>query len=117
MKKIATFCLTLFLLMGTLVSFSTDGVKEVKLKTSAICNMCKARLERNVGLSKGVKEVALDVNSKVLTVKYNSAKTDVAEIKKTVSKIGYDADEVVAIQSAHDKLPKCCRKGAVAHKD
>ena len=98
-------------------SFAQSGEKVVKIKTSAICEMCKERLERNLGLSKGVKESNLNLDDKVMTVKYNPKKTDVASIKETIVNTGYDADEVVADQKAHDKLPKCCQKTAAAHKD
>jgi mercuric ion binding protein len=106
------------LLLWTLSpTFAADNTKEAKIKTSAICNMCKLRIERNVVLSKGVKEAVLDVKSKILTVQFYPGKTNVKEIRETVSKIGYDADEVVAVQKAHDKLPKCCRKDAAPHVD
>jgi copper chaperone CopZ len=54
--------------------------------------MCKARIERNLGLSKGVKESNLDLNDKVVTVKYNPDKTTEAAIKATINNTGYDAD-------------------------
>ena len=98
-------------------SFAQSGEKVVRIKTSAICEMCKERLERNLGLSKGVKESNLDLDDKVMTVTYNPKKTDVASIKETIMKTGYDADEVVADLKAHDKLPKCCQKTAAPHKD
>jgi mercuric ion binding protein len=91
-----------FLILVLVISsqaFATSD-KEVKIKTSAICSMCKARIERNVGLSKGVKEVNLDVKSKVVTVKYNEKKTDEAAIRSVISKTGYDADQVPARQTA-----------------
>lgn len=97
--------------------FAQSGDKVVKIKTSAICEMCKERLERNLGLAKGVRESNLDLDDMVMTVKYNPKKTDVASIKETIVKTGYDADEAVADQKAHDKLPKCCQKTAKPHKD
>ena len=102
----------LFLGMNVAIA---DGDKEIKIKTSAICEMCKARIERNLGLSKGVKESNLDLSNKVVTVKYNPSKTTPEAIKATIVKTGYDADEVTANQKAHDKLPSCCRKTAAAH--
>jgi mercuric ion binding protein len=92
-----------------------DGDKEIKIKTSAICEMCKARIERNLGLSKGVKESNLNLTDKVVTVKYNPNKTTPEAIKATIISTGYDADTQVANQKAHDKLPSCCRKTAAAH--
>ncbi len=99
------------------LGFSQTNDKEVKIKTSAICEMCKERLDRNLGLSKGVKYANLDLKDKVMTVKYNPKKTDVASIKETIVNTGYDAGDVVADQKAHDKLPKCCQKSAAAHSD
>ena len=92
-----------------------EGDKEIKIKTSAICEMCKARIERNLGLSKGVKESNLDLKDKVVTVKYNPNKTTPEAIKATIINTGYDADTQIANQKAHDKLPSCCRKTAAAH--
>ncbi len=91
--------------------------KVVKIKTSAKCTMCKRKLEREVGLSKGVKEVNLDLNDKVLTVRYNEGKTDDIKVRNTVAKIGYDADDIPAVKASHDKLPKCCQKSAKEHID
>ncbi len=90
---------------------------EVQIKTSAICGMCKKRIERDLGLSKGIESASLNLDNKVVTVKYNPRKTDAKKIKGQISKIGYDADEVVADQKAHDALPDCCQKTAAAHKD
>ena len=93
-----------------------DKEKEVKIKTSAICGMCKARIERNLAFEKGVKESTLDVKSKIVTIKYNSAKTDVAKLKANISKTGYDAEEVLADEAGYAKLPSCCKKsGSMNH--
>jgi len=88
-----------------------DKDKEVKIKTSAICGMCKARIERNLAFEKGVKESTLDVKSKIVTIKYNPAKTDIAKLKANISKTGYDAEEVMADEASYAKLPGCCKKG------
>lgn len=87
----------------------------VKIKTSAVCKMCKARLERDMSLSKGVEKAELSLDNKVLTIAYNDKKISPAEIRFAVTKIGYDADHLVADQKAHDRLPKCCRKDVQPH--
>lgn len=113
MKKTILLFAALFF---TLNFVNADGKdKEVKFKTSAICEMCKARIERNLGLSKGVKASNLDLNDKVVTVRYNADKTTEEAIKATINNTGYDADLSVANQKAHDKLPSCCRKTAQPH--
>jgi periplasmic mercuric ion binding protein len=89
----------------------------VKIKTSAKCGMCKARIEGDMGKTKGVQKVNLDLNDKTVSIVYNPKKTDLATLKASISKIGYDADEVMANQKSHDALPDCCQKDAAAHLD
>lgn len=106
---------TFFLSLATLFVSGTalhaqDSSGEVKIKTSAICEQCKERIERNLAYEKGVKEADLDVKTKVVTIKYNPKKTDVAKLKANITKTGYDADEVVADPAGYAKLPSCCKK-------
>ncbi|WP_338876501.1 heavy metal-associated domain-containing protein [Spirosoma sp. SC4-14] len=106
--------LTSLVILGSAFAGSTvrdDKDKEVKIKTSAICSMCKARIERNLSFEKGVKEANLDVKTKVVTIRYNPAKTDVAKLKANISKTGYDAEDVLADEVGYNKLPSCCKKG------
>ena len=114
LRNLFLTALTSFILLGN--SFGgaptrDDKDKEIKIKTSAICGMCKARIERNLAFEKGVKEADLDVKTKVVTIKYNPAKTDVTKLKANISKTGYDAEEVVADEAGYNKLPSCCKKG------
>ena len=115
LRNLVLTALTSLLILGN--SFASaptrdDKEKEVKIKTSAICGMCKARIERNLTFEKGVKEANLDVKTKVVTIKYNPAKTDVDKLKANISKTGYDADELVADETGYNKLPSCCKKGS-----
>ena len=89
--------------------------EEITIKTSAICGMCKERIEHDMSYAKGVKSVSLDLETKDLTVNYNPKKTTPGELRKAVSKIGYDADDLVADPKAYEKLPACCKKDAAPH--
>jgi len=51
----------------------------------------------------------------VLTVEYKLGKTSPEKIRTAVSKIGYDADDVVADPKAYEKLPECCKKDGHHH--
>ena len=93
-----------------------DKYLEIKIKTSAVCGMCKDRIEQGLAFEKGIKDVSLDVDTKIATVKYNPGKTNPDEIRKLISKMGYDADSIPADQKAYDKLPACCKKDAPEHK-
>lgn len=90
-------------------------VEEVKIKTSAMCGMCKERIEKNMAFEKGVTAVNLDVETKIVTISYKPSKTNVEALCKAISKIGYDANDVLADKEAYDKLPSCCKKDAAAH--
>ena len=97
------------------VATKAKGTEMVQFKTSAVCDMCKARLEKSLAYEKGVQAANLDVPSKVLTVTYNPAKTTPAALRTAVQKTGYDADETTADARAYDRLPDCCKKTASAH--
>ena len=84
--------------------------EEIKIKTSAVCGMCKTKIEHDLALEKGIKSVSLDLDTKVVTVGYDPKKTNPDQIRKEISMIGYDADNVPADKKAFDKLPPCCQK-------
>lgn len=89
--------------------------EKVEIKTSAICDQCKERIEKNMAFEKGVTAVSLDSETKILMVEFKKGKTDKEKLKKAVSKIGYDADEVPADPKAYDRLPSCCKKDVAPH--
>jgi periplasmic mercuric ion binding protein len=88
----------------------TTKIKEAKIKTSAICEMCKARIEKAVNRLDGIKKSDLDVESKVLTVSYNPDDITLEKIRETLNRTGYDADDTKADPRGYAKLPKCCKQ-------
>ena len=90
---------------------TASSTAEIKIKTSAQCEECKSRIEKAVNKLDGIEAADLDVESKVLTVTYQTDQTDPDEIRLAVSRVGYDADDVPANERAYKKLPKCCQKG------
>ena len=115
-SKIAGFAFALFILMMMTSFIAAEKLVEIKIKTSAVCGMCKDRIEQGLAFEKGIKDVTLDVATKIATVKYNPGKTNPDEIRKLISKLGYDADSIPSDQKAYDKLPACCKKDAPEHK-
>jgi len=88
---------------------------ELKVKTSAVCNMCKGTIEEAMSYEKGVKKSVLDVKSKILTVTYNPKKTTPEKIRLALSNAGYDADDVLANPKSYKNLPDCCKKEKAGH--
>lgn len=116
MKKISI----IFIIMLGLALGASTGVmaqdaepkeKEIKIQTSAVCGDCEERIESNMAFEKGVKSVELDDETKIVTIVYKTAKTDPDKLRKAISEIGYDADDVEADPKAYAKLPACCKKG------
>lgn len=106
----AVLCIIVLFLTANF-AYSKDEIKEVKIKTSAECEMCKTKIEKAVNRLTGIESSNLDVESRVLTVKYNPDKVELDKIRKAVSKAGYSADDVAADPKAYKKLPKCCQQG------
>ena len=95
--------------------FAQKQTETIIIKTSTECGMCKARLEKAMAYEKGIKSSSLDVEKAELTVIYKPTKTSPEKIRKAISEVGYDADDIKANQKAHDNLPACCQKGGMNH--
>lgn len=122
MKHTKNFIIGSFMLVFMLASLTMSAqnakkskTEKVTIQTSAICGDCKQRLERNIAFEKGVKSVSLDDETKVLTIEYRTNKTDKEKLKKAITKIGYDADELEADPKAYERLPACCKKDNEPH--
>jgi copper chaperone CopZ len=86
-----------------------NNTVEVKIKTSAVCESCKARIEKVVNKMEGVVNSDLNLEDKVLTVNYDKTKINVDEIRNKIRDTGYNADEVKKDERAYKKLPGCCK--------
>lgn len=99
-------------------AFAQNGkTAEVSYASSTKCGMCKKTIESNLGKEKGVQSVKVDLATNTVNVVYNPKKVTKDAIQDKITKIGYDANEKVADQKAHDALPGCCQKTAKSHKD
>ncbi len=90
-------------------------LETVEIQTSAVCGMCKEKLEHDLAFEKGVRSVKLDDETKVLTIKFKKGKNNKENLKKAVTKVGYDADELEAEPKAYKALPACCKKDVEPH--
>ena len=105
MKKII---IALFSIL-TINAWAQTETADIFTSAQCIGDCCKERIEEEMQFTKGVTAVNLDIESQVLTVTFKTKKNSVEKIRKIISGIGYDADDVEADKKAHDKLPKCCQ--------
>ena len=71
MKKISIALVTL---LASLSLFAQGKVETVKIKTSAVCEMCKYTIEKDMEFEKGIKTAELDVASKMSLITFNPQK-------------------------------------------
>jgi periplasmic mercuric ion binding protein len=113
MKRIKILSLILLsVFFGKAVFAQENNKKEdvIKIQTSAQCEMCKEAIEKALAYESGVISSDLDLETKIVTVKYKPKKTNPDKIRLAISKAGYDADNIAADQKAYKELPNCCKK-------
>jgi periplasmic mercuric ion binding protein len=112
MKSIAQlFSISVFLLLFTTPSWAQGrNLAEVEIATSAQCSMCKESIEKALTFERGVRHAILDMETKSVTVRYTSRRTDPDKLRKAINKLGYDADEMEGDPVAYSMLPGCCKK-------
>ena len=108
MRYLKILFVTVSLMFGAVGLYAQTDT--VRIKTSAVCDQCKDRIENDLSFEKGVKKVNLDLDTKEVMVVYNTQKTTPAKIAEAITKIGYDADSLKADAKAFKKLPECCQK-------
>lgn len=114
MKKSQLTAVVLFIFI--LSAFKSDAqIDSVKIITSSLCSTCKKKIEHELSFEKGVKESVVNVETKELTVVYDSKKTNPEKLRIAVTKIGYDADSLKADQKAFNRLPECCKDPDAHH--
>jgi periplasmic mercuric ion binding protein len=82
----------------------------IHITTSAQCGMCTERIEKTLTFEPGVRSAKLDLETGVVAVAYRNNRTSPDKIRKAISKVGHDADDVEADPEAYSKLPGCCKK-------
>ena len=86
----------------------TAATKTETLKVSGNCDMCKARIEKAAKFD-GVSKAEWETKSKILSVTYDPAKTNIDQVSKKVAAAGHDTEKVKADDKAYSTLPGCCK--------
>lgn len=111
MKKLLLLVVIAFSAGMLNYALALEKIEKVEIKTSAICEHCKERIEGALDKMDGVKKSDLDLDTKIVKVEFDSEKISVDKIKTEITKTGYNADELKRDFKAYKKLPKCCKEG------
>lgn len=82
--------------------------KTETFKVYGNCDMCKNRIEKAVKIE-GVSKAEWDVDSKIMSVTYDSHKTNIEDIQKKIAAAGHDTEKYSAEADVYKKLPGCCK--------
>lgn len=104
-----TILISFLLLLGTPLFAQKSSVTQIQ--TSAQCGDCKQRIETALNQTKGVVYAELDLETKIVEVKFKPTKTDKAQLQLVLVNIGYQADDKKANPTAQKALPLCCQPG------
>ena len=100
--------LFLSLLFAVIATVGFAQTKSETLKVSGECGSCKKKIE-SAAKKAGASYAVWDVDSKELSIKYNSTSTNSAKIQKAIADVGYDTPDYKATDEAYNKLDGCCQ--------
>jgi copper chaperone CopZ len=110
MKKIKLMMLLLICLATVSAYAQTNkpaGDTTVTFKVFGACEQCKDRIENAVKM-KGVSSGVWDVDSKMLTLVYNTSKVSLQKVQNRIVAVGHDIENKKANISVYNALPACC---------
>jgi periplasmic mercuric ion binding protein len=77
------------------------------IKIGGNCELCKTRIEKAAKIE-GVNKVDWNIDTKVLTLVYNSSLTTVDKIQQSIAAVGHDTEKFRATDAVYKNLPSCC---------
>lgn len=110
---------TILLLFSISAVFGQKAAKvqTAEIKTSAVCGHCEETISEALTYHKGILAMNMDMETKVVSVRYKTKKTSVEDIRNKIASLGYNADAVPANVEAYKKLSPCCQKPGVCGDD
>lgn len=103
-SKLVVALVAVILLFG-FESYAKDNlvVKETKIQTNAFSYMCKDRIENLIKEMKGVSDVFLSMDDRVLTVSYDENSVKPNDMVLKIKEIGYEAELIAKPMNAENK--------------
>lgn len=110
--------IALSFVMLAAATFTFAQQKTETLKVAGNCGMCKKTIEKSAKEA-GASYALWNKDSKMLTIKYNTASTNKKKIESKIAEAGYDTPDFKATDEAYSKLDGCCqyeREGSAKEK-
>ena len=88
-------------------SAQKKNIKTETFKVYGTCIQCKNRIETALA-DINVYKANWNIETKMLTVSYDSVKLSKIKISKKLASVGHDTEEFQADENTYNSLPKCC---------
>ena len=99
MKVVQIVLAAVVFLLASNAVFAQDVKKKsneakVVFSVSMDCHSCEQKIVNNLGRSTGIRDLSTDLEKKLVTIKYQPNRTDVAKLKAAIEKLGFTCEEV-----------------------
>ena len=109
--KLHNYLLLLCLAFVNIISFAQDAkngpIVSTSFKVFGACEQCKTRIESALKI-KGVKMGVWDVDTKMLTLEYDTSQISIDKIQNKILSVGHDLVVKKAKDNIYKQLPECC---------
>src|SRR5581483_4495374 len=85
---------------------AVSNAKTIKFMVYGNCEQCQARIEKALAIE-GVAKANWDVDTKILTLVYDSVKLKEADLHHAITTVGHDTEKEKATDKAYTDLPEC----------
>ncbi|TVQ19512.1 MAG: copper chaperone [Bacteroidetes bacterium] len=81
---------------------------KAEFKVYGACGMCETRIENAAKSVDGVNTANWNLETKMLTIEYDTDKVNLDDVHKKIAEAGHDTDKVRAKDEVYKSLPACC---------
>jgi len=106
--KVIIIITALVLLSASGLKAQIDNARTDTVKVNGDCGMCEVTIEKT-GYKKKRYKTDWDADTKIAIITYNSKKTDLDAVLKSIALSGYDNQNYLAPDEAYARLPGCCQ--------
>ncbi len=95
-------------MLAITASAQKKNTKTDTLMVYGNCSQCKDRIENTLN-DFGIAKADWGIESKILTVTYDTTKFSIRSIEQKLASAGHDTRLIKATKAAYNKLPGCCK--------
>lgn len=91
---VAVIALIMISLAAEAQSKKNENTKTVTFEVSMTCENCQRTIEKNIAWEKGMKDIKVDLEKKLVTLTFDTRKTSEEKLIEAFENLGYTAEAV-----------------------